>query len=150
MNTLSLQHFKAMRMHLGDELKPVRWLLARLYLPISALLIISAIAVVQLLLVGGFDRLGASPQFSFLTLNLLLIGVFTTVSLYPFSLRARRAQQASLFGGTATATERTNVTATRAIVCKLLIIRRVSSQDGVSTSNIFNQRSVDDQIVAQN
>jgi hypothetical protein len=150
MDILANKNFKIVNFHRVLELKPLRWVLARVYLPLSALVIAGVIAIVQLLVVGGFDRLGASPQFSFLTLNLLLIAVFATVSLYPFSFRVRRAQRANLFDRTATTTERAIVPVPGEIVCKLLIIRRISRQHDESTSKPFNQRSIDDQIIAQN
>jgi hypothetical protein len=149
MDTLSFQQSKFIAMNgIREGLKPLRWLVARLYLPASALLAITGITILQLLLIGGFDRLGVSPQFSFLALNLFLILIFATGTLYP-RLKTRQAQRVTVFNRTVVANE-AEMTLSREFICKHLIIRRASNQESDSTSAPFNQRRINDQIVVQN
>ena len=111
---------------------------------IAAMLVcVCGLVVMQLLVVGGLDRLGISPQLSFLAFNLALFtGIAGILGRRIFSLRLAALPIRSRLAAPAASSAD--------LVCKILVIRRLNflSDDMIACRN-FSERTNANAIVAR-
>jgi hypothetical protein len=106
---------------------------------VAIIFTLGALAVMQLLVVGSFDRLGVSPQHGFLAFNLILITGLLGRSVFPIRIATRGVKS-----GLAAP-----VNSSGDLVCKVLIIRRLNFlSDDMTACRNFSERTDTNAIVA--
>jgi len=129
----------------------LRGALAILGFVTSALLLCATLLIAQVLIVGGLDRLRISPQYSFLTLNLLSITALAISLFYPALTRNYSRHRVFADSHSKAAEIEASVSLRRDPICKLLIVRRlVNRKFDTQALQMLQKGDNEDDIPVQN
>ncbi len=125
---------------LTTALRSSRPIFSKAWPVLAGFFLVALLLVSQVAIIGSLDRLGVSPQFSFLCLNLALLAGLSTPILYPllkrnWSFKSRKAlnfEQVNIepanFEPTGPAAgKQAAQTSLPELVCKILVIRRLET-----------------------
>lgn len=115
-------------------LRIARSLVSKLWFPLVACFVLAVLLVLQVIAIGVLDRLGVSPQFSFLGLNLALVATLAMPTLYPLLRRnwALRSRATVSFDTAGSSIRDAAGTPLPQRLCKVLIIRRLETNRAAS------------------
>jgi uncharacterized protein (UPF0333 family) len=133
----------------GLSLRPSTVVVSCFRVTLSAATLFVILPLLQLTVIGLLDRLGVSPLFSFLALNVVLIAIIAPVTLRPFLKGQPSAAASRIQNANKAISMVSHETIASRRLCKTLIIRRLNldqSSSSQPTSQTRYERSASDAI----